>query len=195
LLPIGTVTQASGAHFNVAVVSAGATVYDGDGLSTEAEGTLQFRGNGALVYLPGASTVNLHRLSSGVQAQLRSGTVVFSAARATAVEILAVNAVIRPLADVPTIAQITILGPKELQIRARRGSLQFSYRAESATILEGSSYRILLDPPEASTAPKSKRGPKNPLPENISFKIIIGTAVGLITAIALREVFESPDRP
>src|SRR5204862_5255169 len=43
LLPLGVVTQASGAHFRAAKVSAGATIYDGDGLSTEAEGALQFR--------------------------------------------------------------------------------------------------------------------------------------------------------
>ena len=194
LVPIGTVTQASGAHFNVAVVSAGATVYDGDGLSTEAEGALQFRSNAALVYLPGASSVALHRLPNGLQAQLRSGTIVFSATRASAMEILAGNAAIRPLADVPTVAQITILGPKELQIRARRGALQFSYRAESETIREGFSYRILLDPTEAVPEPKSP-GPKEPTPGDRSFKIIVGTGVGLITAIALCEVFESPDRP
>ncbi len=195
LVPIGTVTQASGAHFNVALVSAGATIYDGDGLSTEAEGALQFRSNAALIYLPGASGVTLHRLPNGVQAQLRNGTVVFSAARASAMEILADNAAIRPLADVPTVAQITILGPKELQIRVRRGALRFSYRAESATIPEGFSYRILLAPTEALPEPKSHSGPKEPTSGERSFKIIVGTGVGLITTIALCEVFESPDRP
>ena len=195
LPPIGTVTQASGAHFNVATVSAGATVYDGDGLSTEAEGALQFSGSATAVYLPGASSVTLHRLPSGLQAQLHNGTVVFSTARATAMEILVDNAAIRPRTDEPTIARVTMVGPKELQIQVRRGALQFSYRAESATIEKGSSYRILLDPPEASTTPKSERGPIWPIRPNISFKIIIGAGVGLITAIALGEVFESPDRP
>lgn len=196
LVPIGTVTQASGAHFNVAVVSAGAAVYDGDGLSTEAEGALQFRSNAALVYLPGASSVALHRLPKGLQAQLRSGTIVFSATRASAMEILAGNAAIRPRTDEPTIAQVTIAGPKELQIQVRRGALQFSYRAESATIEKGSSYRILLDPPaEAPTSPKSQPGPTGLVGDNRSFKIIIGSGVALITAIALHEVFESPDRP
>src|SRR6266513_1708164 len=60
LLPLGVVTQASGAHFRAAKVSAGATIYDGDGLSTEAEGALQFRGSAAMYYLPGSSGVTLH---------------------------------------------------------------------------------------------------------------------------------------
>src|SRR6267143_6305462 len=124
LLPLGTVTQASRAHFNAAGVTAGATIYDGDGLSTEAEGALQFRGSAALLYLPGSSGVTLHGLPMGTQAQLQTGTVVFSTAKAVVMEILADGAFIRPLADGPTIAQVTIVGPKELRIRARRGALQ-----------------------------------------------------------------------
>src|SRR5256885_6121832 len=50
LLPLGVVTQASGAHFNAAKVSLGSTIYDGDGLSTEPEGALQFRGSAAQLY-------------------------------------------------------------------------------------------------------------------------------------------------
>ena len=68
VLPLGIVTQASRAHFNAADVSTGATIYDGDGLSTEAEGALQFRGPAAFVYLPGSSGVNLHALPNGTQA-------------------------------------------------------------------------------------------------------------------------------
>jgi hypothetical protein len=119
-LPLGVVTKASGAHFKAAKVSAGATIYDGDGLSTEAEGALQFRGSAAVFYLPGSSDVTLHGLPMGNQAQLQTGTVVFSTAKAAAMEILADGAFIRPFADGPTIAQVTIVGPKELQISARR---------------------------------------------------------------------------
>src|SRR5207253_2514312 len=127
LLPLGVVTQASDAHFNSAKVSAGATIYDGDGLSTEAEGALQFRGSAAQLYLPGSSGVILRGLPMGTQAQLQTGTVVFSTAKAAAMEIIADEAFIRPRADAPTVVQVTIVGPKELQISARRGTLQFSY--------------------------------------------------------------------
>ena len=105
LLPLGVVTQASGAHFRAAKVSAGATIYDGDGLSTEAEGALQFRGSAAVFYLPGSSGVTLHGLPMGTQAQLQTGTVVFSTAKAVAMEILADEAFIRPFADGPKIGR------------------------------------------------------------------------------------------
>src|SRR2546423_1260035 len=131
LLPLGVVTQASGAHFNAAKVSLGSTIYDGDGLSTEPEGALQFRGSAAQLYLPGSSGVTLHGLPMRTQAQLQTGTVVFSTAKAAAMEIIADEALIRPGADGPTVAQVTMIGPKELQISARRGVLQFAYAVET----------------------------------------------------------------
>ena len=194
VLPLGVVTQASGAHFKAAKISAGATIYDGDGLSTEAEGTLQFRGSAAVFYLPGSSGVTLHGLPMGTQAQLQTGTVVFSTAKAVAMEVLADGAFIRPLADGPTVAQVTIVGPKELQIRARRGALQFAYAGETEKIAEGGSYRIVLDPPEAAP-PFPQRIPTKAGRESKKYKIIAIVAIGWATEWGLHEVFESPDRP
>ena len=194
-LPVGIITQASGAHFNAAKVSAGATMYDGDGLSTEAEGALQFRGPAAVVYLPGSSGITLQGLPNGTRAQLQIGSVVFSTARAAGMEIIADEALIRPVADGSTVAQVTMIGPKELQIRARRGALQFSYRDETEQIAEGASYRIVLDPPENSPPPFPQRVPQPPGREPIKFKIIVIVAVVWTAEWALHEVFESPDRP
>jgi hypothetical protein len=194
LLPLGIVTQASSAHFNAAKVSTGATIYDGDGLSTEAEGALQFRGSAAQLYLAGSSGVTLHGLPMGAQAQLQSGTVVFSTAKAAGMEILADGAFIRAFADVPTVAQVTVVGPKELRISARRGALQFAYAGETGKIAEGGSYRIVLDPPEA-TPPFPQQGPVKAGREGKKFKIIVIAAIGWATEWGLHEVFESPDRP
>jgi hypothetical protein len=195
LLPLGTVTQASGAHFNAAKVSAGATIYDGDGLSTEAEGALQFRGSAALLYLPGASGVTLHGLANGTQAQLQTGTVVFSTTKVAGMEIIAEAAFIRPVADGSTVAQVTIIGPKELQITARRGALQFSYAGETEKLAGGSSYRILLDQPESYPPSPQRKPPPVGGREGKKFKIIVIVAIAWITEWALHEVFESPDRP
>jgi hypothetical protein len=193
LFPVGIVTQASRAHFNTASVTAGATIYDGDGLSTEAEGALQFRSPAAALYLPGASGVTLHGLSNGTQAQLQTGTVVFSTARAAGLELVANEAFIRPLADAPTVAQVTIIGPKELQINARRGDLKFSYGGESEKLAGGSSYRILLDQPESY--PSQRQPPQVAGRENRKFKIVVIVFIGWATEWGLHEVFESPDRP
>jgi hypothetical protein len=195
LLPLGTVTQASRAHFNAATVTAGATIYDGDGLSTDAEGALQFRGPAALIYLPGASSVTLHGLANGTQAQLQMGTAVFSTARAAGMELIADEAFVRPFGDGPTVAQVAIIGPKELQINARRGDLQFSYGGETEKLAGGASYRILLDQPDSNPRPRPQQGPVKAGHENRSFKIIVIVAIGWVTEWAVHEVFESPDRP
>src|SRR6267143_6138302 len=166
---LGVVTQASAAHFNASRVFAGTTVYDGDRLSTETEGLLQFRGSGAALYLPGLSDVTLYGLPNGMQAQLRAGGLVFSSARASAMEILANGAFIRPAADVPTVAQVTLVGPKELQITARRGALELSYRNETEKIAEGTSCRIFLNSPETAASSLPQRGTVSILHENKKF--------------------------
>ncbi len=192
---LGVVTQASAAHFNTARVSAGATVYDGDRLSTESEGLLQFRGAGSLLYLPGRSGVTLHRLPNGTQAHLSTGGLVFSSARASAMEILANDAFIRPAADVPTVAQVTLIGPKELQITARRGALEFSYHSETENIAEGASYRILLDPQETASSPSKNQKIQPPGRKPKGFWILIIGGIAWATEWAVHEALESPDRP
>lgn len=195
LVPVGTVTQATRAHFNASNVTAGSTIYDGDGLSTEDEGALQFRSPAALLYLPGASGVTLHGLANGTQAQLQNGTVVFSTTRATGLELIADEAFIHPFADGPTVAQVTIVGPKELQINARRGDLQFSYGGETEKLAGGASYRILLDQPDSNSPPQPQKGPVAAGHENRKFRIVVIVLIGWATEWALHEVFESPDRP
>lgn len=190
---LGVVTHASSAHFNASAVSTGASVFDGDRLATEPQGALEFRAPGALLYLPGQSGVTMHGISKGTQVELRTGTVVFSTAKAAAMEILADNAFIRPAADGPTMAQVTILSPKELQITARRGALEFTYLGESEKIAEGTSCRVLLDPPEATPQPSPQNGPRKPARER--FRIILIVAIGWITEWGIHEALESPDRP
>jgi hypothetical protein len=192
---LGVVTQASGAHYNAASASTGATVYDGDRLSTESEGLLQFRGAGALLYLPSLSGITLHGLPNGAQAQLRTGSLVFSTSKAAAMEVLADEAFIRPAADGPTVAQVTVVGPKELRITARRGALELSYRNETEKIAEGTSCRVLLDSPEAAAQPFPQRGPVKAANENKRLKIVMVAAIGWATEWAVHEALESPDRP
>jgi hypothetical protein len=192
---LGVVTQASAAHFNDSKISAGATVYDGEHLSTESEGLLQFRGAGALLYLPGQSGVTLRGLPNGTQAQLRTGSLVFSTSKAAAMEVLADEAFIRPATDAPTVAQVTVVGPKELQITARRGALEFSYRNETEKIAEGTSCRVLLDSPQSAAPPFPQRVPANAGRENRKFKIVVIVLIGWATEWAVHEALESPDRP
>ena len=110
-------------------------------------------------------------------------------------EILANDAFIRPAADVPTVAQVTLVGPKELQITARRGALEFSYHSETESIAEGASYRIVLDRADPPQRSSQNQPIKDPRGNRKGFWILIIGGIGWATEWAVHEALESPDRP
>jgi len=197
---LGVVAGAERAHLNSAAVSEGATVYDGDRLSTEPGGMLLLRGNATTLDLAEESAVIVRSGANGAQrmkVELSRGTLVFRTTRAAALEIAALEALIHPAQNVGTIGQVTIIGPKELRIHARRGSLQFSYREETRTIAEGEFYRVMLDPSEDD--PKKKEA-VNPGGRRKAFLFVAigGGAAGVAAMIfenQRHKKMESPDRP
>lgn len=193
---LGVVLAAKHARLNSTTVTVGATVYDGDRFSTETGGMLRLRSGTAGLELAEASVIHVQNPPNGVQGtevELDKGTLVFRSERVASVDVVAREASIRPIADTRTIAQITITGPKELVIRARRGALQFSYRGETETLAEGKSYRVILDPP--NNGPKEEPVPATKLPKG--FKIVILGEVAAVVALGIYELREqeSPDRP
>jgi hypothetical protein len=190
---LGVVTQASDASVRTGPVSVGASIYDGDRLSTDADGAVTLRGGGAMLYLARQSRMVLHALegnSSGTQANLSAGTLVFTASHLSALEILADSAHIRAAVDTTTVGQVTVIGPKTLYIYARQGALLFSYEDETEVIPEGKAYRVMLDPPDDDST-TAKYEPASP-----GFLLVllgIGAAVGGI--IRKFDNVESPDHP
>ncbi len=202
--PLGIVTQSSRGNLSTAAASAGATIFDGDQLSTDAGGTLRLRTGASLMYLAEHTNVTLHTAPSGALADLAGGSLVFSSAQASAMEIRAREARIRPAGNVPTVAQISVVGPKELQVTARRGALEVTYRDETECIPEGASYRVLLDPSPADMPMAANgRGPgswpgKPPKSSGKTGKalfLIVAGGAAWATAWALHEALESPDQP
>ena len=191
---LGGVLQASRAHLNAGSVSAGATVYDGDRFSTEKGGRLLLRGEAVMLELAAESNAvtrsRTNGAAQGMETELTTGTLVFTTARATALEVIAGGARVQPASDARTVAQVSVTGPKELRIYARRGALRLSYKWESETISEGTAYRVILDPPDDNRN-KTKRAGR----ADKAFElIVIGAAVAYFI-YELHEVFESADRP
>ena len=197
---IGVVAVADRAHVNTSAVSEGTTVYDGDRLSTEPGGMLRLRGEGAALDLGEESTVVVRgkeRGSQGMEVELSRGTLLFSTMHVTALEITAREAHVAPISDARTAGQVSITGPKELCIYARRGALQFSYREESETISEGTAYRVILDPTGEDV--QKKEPVKRPRRKTFLLIAIGGGAAGGAAAVITHEnhghKHESPDRP
>ena len=197
---VGLISGASGARIASGLVSAGATIFDGDCLSTAEEGFVNLRSGSSRIYLFGQSTATLHGTPKSLKAELAAGSLAFSTTLAEAVTVQADGAMIRPSADAPTSAHVRILGPANLLITARSGALQFSYHGESQVLEEGHTYRIALDLSAAPSAGASAGD--NPTHqggrEGKFFKIVFISAVAVavgVTIWAIHEAPESPDRP
>ena len=198
--PLGIITQAANANLGGAQVSAGSTVYDGDSFTTASDGLLRVRAGAAQFYLPGQSALKLHSVPGGAIASLTSGRIVFSSAKAAAMDIEFAQAHIRPSGDQPTVAQISAVSPRELEVRAQRGALQFSYKEETEIIPEGTSCRILLDPTDeeasaAASAFPDQGGPKQGRKRRKAFIIFLSVVGGIVLPLIIHEALESPDKP
>ena len=197
----GTVLLAQRAHVGMAPASAGATVFDGDKLSTDRAGSLQIRGGAARLVLGESSRATIGELNGTRSATLLRGTAIFSTALANDFALSAATAVIRPQSDGPTIAQVWIVNSKQLMVRSTRGALTITVNGETQIIPEAMAYRVVLDP-EAMLEPEVPRGagtrdygePTRKAGRN-HFYIVAIIATSVPTYFAVDEVFESPDKP
>jgi hypothetical protein len=200
---LGVVVEAYRAHLGGSAVSPGATVYDGDHFSTEEGGALRLRCDAALLDLAEKSTMLVRRVGNEMRdpetkAELLEGILVFSTERTDGLEIEARQARIRSAGNRRTVAQVSVISPKELHIYARRGAVLFSYRGESKTIAEGESYKVILDPVDDGSEKKQNTQKSGLLPRAFLL-VAIGAGAGAAAAIVYEEhkhkQMESPDHP
>jgi hypothetical protein len=136
-------------------------------------------------------------------ARLLSGTVVFSTANSRAFLLHASKAEIRPQTDEPTVAQVTYISDKELQVRSTRGSLAITVEGETQIVPEAMAYRVILDP-DSYYAAANAQGPRGvgtrqggpPLKAGKSHFLLIAIILtSIATGVALYEALQSPDAP
>ncbi len=203
----GTVVSAERAHIGTAVATVGATVFAGDKLDTEqVGGSLQIRAGAARLVLTASSRLVWGAEGGSPSATLVGGTAAFSTAGAKAFVLHAGTAAFRPQGDEPSVANVTLLNPKELVVRCSRGAVLIAVEDDVRVIPEGTAYRVVLDPaaagrlggapaPAATPAPASW-GQHPPIKAGKSK--FIWYAIGftaLVTWFAVSEALESPDRP
>jgi hypothetical protein len=201
--PLGTIITAERAHVGDASADVGTTVYGGDFLSTDPQGSVQVRAGAARLLLLGSSTAIVNSSEGCPSAKLLGGTATFSTGNSRAFTLFASKAAIRPQSDSPTIGQVTYVSEKELLVTARRGGLAISVEDETQTIAEGTSYRVLLDPtdPQAPAgAGSGSQGPAGsgggPLKAGRSRFLLMATVlVAAGTGVAIYFALESNDRP
>jgi ferric-dicitrate binding protein FerR (iron transport regulator) len=188
-VPLGVVTQSSLGHLNSAVASVGTTIYNGDRLSTEAAGALGVRSGSAQLLLSGDSAIFVGQEGRNLTAAIQRGSVVFTVESDGALLLTAADVRVRPQSSALTVGQIT-LEDCAVVVTSRVQTLEVTAGKESKIVEAGQSYRVSLDtgcgrhPSQPPVAAAYSR-----------FLLIPIIIVGGITIPAIREAFESPDRP
>lgn len=205
--PLGTVIAAERAHVGEASADVGTTVYGGDRISTELQGSVQLRAGAARLLLLSASAAIVNDNEGSPSARLLLGTATFSTGNANAFTLFVSKAAVRPQTDAPTIGQVAYINNKELLVTARRGGLVVTVEDESQVIPEGTSYRVLLDPapvpaqgPAGAGAGAESEGPMHrsggPFKAGRNRFLIVAVGLtGAATVFGVTEALESPARP
>ncbi len=206
----GTIVSAERARIGAGPVSVGATVFGGDRLLTDEAGSVQVRVGAARLLLSSASIAVLAKDETAPAASLTRGTAIFSTANSKAFTLHVGSMSIRPKTDQATVAQVSVIGPKELMIRSTRGSLIVAVDDDVREVPENMSYRIVLDPSEAELAAEAAsaasaqgaqgvgaRGKGRP-PLRAGRNRFVWYAIGIVgiaTGVFLWKALESPSSP
>ena len=198
---LGTVITADKAHVGEGSAAIGTTVYAGDKLSTDTQGSVQLRAGSARLLLLSASAAEVNDTEGAPSAKLLLGTATFSTGNAHAFTLYASKAAIRAQSDGPTIGQVTYLNAKELLVTSKRGPLTITVDGETQLIPDGTTYHVYLDPqdPQGAGSGSQSAGGKgggSPLKAGRSRFLIFAVGVTAVaTYFAVSEALESPNRP
>ena len=213
----GVVLDADRARIGSGPVTAGASVYSGDVLSTENDGHAQVRIGQTRFGLQGDTQVAFFSGINGAVAELRHGTVIVSNSATEGFEIFASDVRIVPTSDRPILGQVTLNSPCDVQITSEHGKLEATVGKETKTIEDAHSYNVRPDfmvhdtrvpavsPDDseyhrghrhtscAAAATHGTRAPVAAATSHFSIAVVVGG--GVITVIAIKKALESPDRP
>jgi len=193
---LGVITQAQRANVGSGSATTGSTIFDGDLLQTDKDGSLRVRIGSSQAYLFNSGAAVLHQSADGFSASLTHGGLVVSSGQGQTFHLLADGATIQPSTSQPTVAQVTWVGPKELLVMSRKGTLQVSMGNETQTVADGASYRMVIDPSAAAAAPAAPATPGAPPQATSSgsntFLLLLLAAAGAAATVGIILAVESP---
>jgi ferric-dicitrate binding protein FerR (iron transport regulator) len=185
---LGVVALSAGGHLNNTAASVGTTIYSGDRLATEMNGTLGLRSGPVQLQLPENSAILVTQEDTTLTAVLQRGSIGFRVESGGALRLVSADVRVRPLTSALTAGQMT-LENCAVVVTSRLQSLEVTAGKETKIVEEGQSYRVVID---GSCGNQKNRSPIA-LAHGRFF--LIPTVVGIITGLAVQEALESPDRP
>jgi hypothetical protein len=187
--PLGSVMQADRARQGIDLTTGGATIYDGDRLETQEDGTLRARLGKSQLFMQPSTLAEVHGFSNGYSANLLRGTVIASSPEGQTFQLLANGATVRPASTHPTVARVTWVNGKELLLTSNLGAIQVAYEGDVKTIEPGNSVRMEIATDEAAD-PGPQRGPTHGGRSHAVYFVIVAAAAA--TGIGIWRVMVSP---
>jgi hypothetical protein len=192
--PLGVLTIASHAHLDESVAFPGLSVFDGERLSTDAEGQLGVRAGRSTIALAAKTDVTLIQMGGGMHVDMAAGSLYFSVPENEAIEVHVEEAMLRPDSTQPTQARVSIFAPKVLQITAVHGGLNFNYHEEFQNLPEGQTYRIYLDSPAEPQIAAGSGAGKSSFGSKVAY-FIVGAGLAAIAVWQIRDHTSSGSAP
>jgi len=214
---VGMILDSQGGHIGSAATSAGSSIYAGDILSTDTDGSLTVRVGQTTYQLLGDTTAAFYLGQTSPIAELRHGTILVSNNSATqGFEIFASDVRIVSGTDRPVQGQVSLRSPCELEVNAHEGVMEVVAGSEKKTVDHDHAYRVVpehsVDKIRDAISPEDPDYHKNhthtacaaayanagkaPLVlANSHFTEVAIGAVAAVAIISIHKAYESPDRP
>jgi hypothetical protein len=144
--PLGIVIQTRDAHLSNANAQIGATVYPGDAITTERDGTIRLRVGSGQLYLAPSSSATLAQNNKIAHVSVSRGTVGFVAVTSAQLELETPVGLVRPANGQRAQGQVTIIGPNQMIVSAYGGAITVERNGESRSVEAGKSYNVSFDP-------------------------------------------------
>jgi hypothetical protein len=213
---LGLLAKSAGGFIGNAPAPEGSSVYSGDYLYTDDNGSLSVRVGALSFQLEASSALHLYRTPYGAIVELDRGTIVYTTPGANEnLVIVASDVRITPDPSLSDLGRVTIDNPCEITVYSQRGQAKVQAGKESHVVEEGKAYRVLavsqvtyrryLSPDDVDYHHYHDHQPCAPLDmgsghgpvaaAHSRFLLVTAALVGGATGIAIWKVYESPDKP
>jgi hypothetical protein len=213
---LGLVANSFNGYIGNAGATEGSSVYSGDYLNTQNDGSLLVRIGALSLELHPSSAAHIYSTPYGAIVELNHGTVLYTTPGTQRnIVIVASDIRVTPSVSQPDFGRVSIDDPCNITVYSQRGQADVQAGSESHTVEEGKAYRVravnqlsyrkYLSPDEddyhryhehTPCAPMLEINGHMPIPGGQSrFMLLAAGVIGGLTFWGVQEAFESPARP
>jgi hypothetical protein len=215
-LALGLVAKSAGGLMGSVAATEGSSVFSGDYLSTQDNGSLLVRVGKLSLELKSSSAAHIYRAPYGAVVELNRGTAVYSTPGGQEnLVVVASDVRVTPVLSTADLGSVSLDDPCNVTVYTQRGQANVQVGSENRTVEEGKAYRVraeneisyrkYLSPDEGDYHRYHEHRPCAPLemvkghapmaPAQSHFLLATAVLVGTVAGIAISEAFESPARP